>query len=250
MKKIYLSIVISAWNEDENLDKHSLDRVFDYLNSADFTSQVVVVNDGSDDNTLKRLIELSKKWKQLKIVNNPHMGKAVGLVTGVENASGRYILFMDMDQATPVAEFDKFKSFLDQGYEVVVGSRSGRKGAPLYRQILAYGMVVARSLILNLPYSDTQCGFKVFERTAISRIFKILAKVHKFKPVVGGTVNPGFDVEMLYLARKFGLKTIELPVPWQYQTSIRVRFIKDALSGISELLMVRWRSLTNAYNLH
>jgi len=105
-------------------------------------------------------------------------------------------------------------------------------------------------LILNLPYSDTQCGFKVFERTAISRIFKILAKVHKFKPVVGGTVNPGFDVEMLYLARKFGLKTIELPVAWQYENSIRVRFIKDALSGISELLMVRWRSLTNAYNLH
>jgi len=248
--KPYLSIVISAWNEDENLGKHSLDRVFDYLDSASFTSEVIVVNDGSDDNTLETLNELGKKWKRLKIVNNLHMGKAAGLVTGVANASGRFVLFADMDQATPISEFDKFKQYLDRGYEVVIGSRSGRKGAPLYRQILAYGMITLRFLILNLPYKDTQCGFKAFEHGAITKIFKVLAGIHKFKPIVGGAVNPGFDVEILYLARKFKFKTIELPVSWQYENSKRVRFVKDAISGLCELLLVRIRSLTNAYHIH
>lgn len=247
--KPYLSVVISAWNEDENLEKHSLDRVFSYLDAADFTSEVVVVNDGSDDNTLATLTELAKKWKRLKIVNNPHMGKAAGLVTGVANASGQYVLFADMDQATPISEFDKFKANLDAGYQVVIGSRSGRKGAPLYRQVLAYGMISLRFLILNLPYRDTQCGFKAFDHAAISKIFGILSRIHHFKPVVGGAVNPGFDVEILYLARKLGFKSIELPVAWQYENSKRVRFIKDAVSGVRELLLVRLRSLTNAYGL-
>ncbi len=89
--KPYLSVVISAWNEDENLGKHSLDRVFDYLKSANFTSEVVVVNGGSDDHTLVRLMDLSKKWKLLKIINNSRLGKGAGFVTGVRKDSGRVI---------------------------------------------------------------------------------------------------------------------------------------------------------------
>lgn len=247
--QIYLSVVISAWNEDENLGKSAMEKMYEYLKKVDFTYEVVIVNDGSNDHTLETLQSLTNRFPGLKVVNNPHMGKAAGLVTGVEHASGKYVLLADMDQATPISEFDKFKVLLDQGYQVVVGSRAGRKGAPLYRQVLAYGMVFLRFVILNLPYHDTQCGFKVFDRDVISKIFKTLAGVHKFKPVVGGAVNPGFDVEVLYLAQKFGFKSIEIPVAWQYENSKRVRFVKDAISGVVELLLVRYRSLVNAYGI-
>lgn len=246
---IYLSVIIPAWNEDESLEKGVMDRLYSYLKSVDFTYEVIVVNDGSNDHTQQVVEDLSKKWPQLKIVNNPHMGKAASLVAGVENATGEFVLFTDMDQATPISEFSGFKPFLDQGYDVVIGSRAGRKGAPFYRQILAYGMITLRFLILNLPYKDTQCGFKVFRKSSIAKIFDKLSKIHKFKPVTGGAVNPGFDVEILYLSRKLGLKTIELPVAWQYENSKRVRFVKDAIAGVKELLLVRYRSLTNAYGI-
>ncbi len=248
--KPYLSIIISAWNEDENLDKNAMDKVFGYLKLVNFAYEVIVIDDGSDDNSPQTLDSLTKKWKQLKVFHNSHMGKAAGLVTGVSKASGRFVLFIDMDQATPISEFDKFRPILEQGTEIVIGSRADRKGAPFYRQVLAYGMITLRFLILNLPYKDTQCGFKAFEKNAIDKIFKILSTIHKFKAVIGGAVNPGFDVEILYLARKLGYKTSEVPVAWQYENSKRVRFVKDAISGVSELLLVRWRSITNAYNLH
>ena len=154
-----------------------------------------------------------------------------------------------MDQATPIEEFDRLHHYLDQGYDLVIGSRSGRKGAPLYRQILAFGMIILRTLILRLPFRDTQCGFKIFKRPAAEQIFSILRQIHQPLVVKGGAGNPGFDLETLYLARKMGLKIVEIPVVWQYENSIRVRFVKDAVAGVTELLLVRWRSLTNAYKL-
>ena len=110
-------------------------------------------------------------------------------------------------------------------------------------------MIILRTLILRLPFRDTQCGFKIFKRPAAEQIFSILRQIHQPLVVKGGAVNPGFDLETLYLARKMGLKIVEIPVAWQYENSIRVRFVKDAVAGVTELLLVRWRSLTNAYKL-
>lgn len=247
--KPYLSIVISAWNENENLSKKALEKMLKFLHQADFSWELVIVNDGSDDDTEEIITKTAVKEKNLRLINNPHMGKAQGLMTGVFQSKGEIILFADMDQATPIEEFDRLHHYLDQGYDLVIGSRSGRKGAPLYRQILAFGMIILRTLILRLPFRDTQCGFKIFKRPAAEQIFSILRQIHQPLVVKGGAVNPGFDLETLYLARKMGLKIVEIPVAWQYENSIRVRFVKDAVAGVTELLLVRWRSLTNAYKL-
>ncbi len=245
----YLSIVISAWNENENLSKKALEKMLNYLHQADFSWELVIVNDGSDDDTEEIIATAAAKEKNLRLVNNPHMGKAQGLITGVFQSRGEIILFADMDQATPIEEFDRFRDYLDQDYDLVIGSRSGRKGAPLYRQVLAFGMIALRTLILRLPFKDTQCGFKAFKRPAAEKIFNILRQIHPPLVVKGGAVNPGFDLEILYLARKMGLKVAEAPVAWQYENSKRVRFIKDAVAGVKELLLVRWRALSGAYGL-
>lgn len=245
--KPYLSIVVSAWNENENLSKDALLKMLNYLHRAEFTWELVIVNDGSDDDTKEIIMKSAMKEKNIRLINNPHMGKAQGLMTGIFKSRGEVILFADMDQATPIEEFDNLRQYVNQGYDLVIGSRSGRKGAPLYRQILALGMVVLRTLILGLPFKDTQCGFKVYKRLAAEKIFSMLRKIHPPKVVVGGAVNPGFDLETLYLARKMQFKIIEVPVKWQYENSKRVRFVKDAIAGVSELLLVRWRSLTNRY---
>ncbi|MDO8488373.1 MAG: glycosyltransferase [bacterium] len=247
--KPYLSVVISAWNENENLSKRALDKVLGYLHQADFSWELVIVNDGSDDDTGEIIAKAAKKEKGIKLVNNPHMGKAQGLMTGVFQSSGEVILFSDMDQATPIAEFDNLRKCLNEGYDIAIGSRSGRKGAPLYRQVLAFGMVAMRWVVLRLPFRDTQCGFKAFKRPAAEKIFVVLSKIHPPLVVEGGAVNPGFDVEILYLARKMGLKIAEVQVSWQYENSQRVRFIKDAIAGVNELLLVRWRALTGAYGV-
>lgn len=245
----YLSIIVSAWNENENLSKQALEKILNYLHKAAFSWELVIINDGSDDDTEEIITKAANKEKKLRLVNNPHMGKAQGLMTGVFQSKGEIILFADMDQATPIEEFDNFRNYFDRGFDIVIGSRSGRKGAPLYRQVLAFGMVLLRQLILRLPFKDTQCGFKAFRRVVAVKIFDKLQQIHRPEIVKGGVVNPGFDVEILYLGRKMGIKIAEVPVAWQYENSKRVRFVKDAIAGVKELLLVRWRALIGAYGI-
>lgn len=247
--KPYLSVIITAYNESDNLMRGSLTLVADYLSRQKFTSEIILVNDGSSDDTLKLLFDFAKRHKYARVIDNPHMGKAAGIISGALVATGEIILFTDMDQATPIAEFDKLMPYL-KTHQIVIGSRSGRKGAPLFRQTLAYGMILLRTLILRLPFKDTQCGFKAFSREPAKKIFTIMHKLNPPEVVVGPAVNPGFDVELLYLGRKLGYKIAEVPVSWRYQESRRVSFVKDAISGFHGLLLVRWRSLTNAYHLH
>jgi dolichyl-phosphate beta-glucosyltransferase len=248
-KAIYLSVIIPAWNESANIQNGKLNEVVGYLSKQDFASEIIVVNDGSSDDTLLLLQQFCIGRENIKIIDNPHLGKAASVIAGERAACGQIILFTDMDQATPMAEFSKFVPFFQSGSRIVIGSRAGRKGAPLFRQVLAYGMVAMRTLILRLPYRDTQCGFKAFTAETARRIFNVMAEVHEWRPVSGGAVNPGFDVELLYLGRKFRCKTAEVAVIWNYQNSHRVGFVKDAIAGLKELLQVRIRALRGVYHV-
>lgn len=249
MKSIYLSVIISAYNEEVNLKRGSLDQVLNYLGSQTYPWEVVVVNDGSSDATWELLIKYSAHNSKIKLIDNLHQGKAQGIITGVLAATGRRVLFTDMDQATPISETAKILDKMNSGYDIVIGSRSGRKGAPLFRQVLALGMVLLRTVILRLPFKDTQCGFKAFTHQAAGQIFTIMTRLRPQRVVNGPAVDPGFDIELLYLGRKLNFKICEVPVEWHYQESRRVRFVYDAISGMTGLLLVRWRSLTGAYGL-
>lgn len=247
--KPYLSVIIAAYNEEDNLRRGSLTLVVEYLKSQKFAWEVIVVNDGSSDDTQSLLNQFAKNNPGVQIVDNPHMGKAASVITGALKGSGEVILFTDMDQATPMSELDKFLPKFKEKYDIVIGSRADRQGAPMFRQILARGQVIMRALILRLPFKDTQCGFKAFSHTAAQKIFTIMHELNPPKVITGPAVNPGFDVELLYLGRKLGFNIAEIPVAWRYQESRRVSFVKDTISGLTGLLLVRWRSLTHTYGL-
>jgi glycosyltransferase involved in cell wall biosynthesis len=245
----YLSIIIPFYNEAENLRRGNLDIVYDFLKKQKFSWEIVLVNDGSADNSLALANKFSGSHPGVRVINNPHQGKAATVASGIFKSTGEYLLFTDTDQATPITELKKFLPYFNSGYEIVIGSRSGRKGAPLYRQILALGMPVARTILLQLPFKDTQCGFKAFKKTSADKIFGIMAAAHPPRNINGPSTNPGFDVELLYLGRKLGYKIAEVPVLWTHQESNRVSFFKDSVNGLRELLLIRWRSLTKAYKI-
>lgn len=247
--KPYLSVVIPAYNEEENYRKGALDQVLSYLAQQKYLWELVIVDDGSTDATNELVHQFAQGKSNVRVVDNPHQGKALAVITGALIASGEIILFLDMDQATPISESEKLLAAIDDGCDIVIGSRAGRKGAPLFRQILAYGQVILRAIILRLPYKDTQCGFKAFKHQAAERIFQIMKTLRPNRTLTGPAVDPGFDVELLYLGRKLGDKICEVPVSWHYQETRRVRFMYDAISGLHGLLLVRWRSLTGAYQV-
>lgn len=248
MEKVLLSVVIPSYNETSNLKKGSIEKVYKYLKTQNYNCEVIIVDDGSTDDSVKLIKEQIRDYKNFNVIENPHGGKAKAVMTGLLNSKGEIALFTDMDQATPISEIEKFFLKFEEGYDLVVGSRNGRKGAPLVRIIAAWGFSLLRGIILGLPFSDTQCGFKAFNRESIN---KIIPKIKHEWGVVhfkGGAVNAGFDVELLYLAKKYGFKIAEVNVDWNYVDTERVQVIKDAFAAIYDMFRIRLNDLQGKYS--
>lgn len=247
MKK--LSVVIPAYNEAKNLKRGVLEEVGDYLKSIRLQYEVIIVDDGSVDQTKDLVEKFIQKNPLFKLIEVSHGGKANAVMTGMIKAGGEIILFTDMDQATPINQLEKFIPKFEEGSDAVIGSRAGRRGAPLMRKLAAWGFSFLRNLILGLPFSDTQCGFKAFTKKAVE---KIIPKIKSEWGVVhfkGGAVNAGFDVELLYLAKKYGFKIAEVPVEWNYVDTERVQVIKDAAAAIYDMLRIRINDFKGKYYL-
>lgn len=249
MKPAYLSVVIPAYNEEQNVQSGVLDQVNDYLIKQDYSWEVLVVDDGSKDKTAELAKEYAKKHKGFVVHEEPHRGKAGTVIAGMLHAKGEIVLFTDMDQATPISEIEKFLPRFKEGKDIVIGSRSGREGAPLIRKLMAFGFSVLRTIILRLPYKDTQCGFKAFTNEAAQQIFKRMKIFSDKKRVEGAAVNAGFDLEVLYIARKLGLKVAEVPVEWHHQGTVRVNPVKDSIAGLRDMLQVRVNALQGKYRV-
>lgn len=244
MKK--LSVVIPAYNEESNIKKGALSSVSDYLQKGNWDYEVIIVDDGSSDGSVDLIKKYILKNKNFKLIQNSHGGKANAVMTGMLNSSGEVVLFTDMDQATPINQIEKFIPKFAT-CDIVIGSRQGRKGAPILRKLSAWGFSLLRGLILDLPFKDTQCGFKAFNRVSVN---KILPKIKSEWGIVhfsGGAVNAGFDVELLYLAKKYGFRIAEVPVEWKYVDTERVQVVKDALAAIYDMLRIRWNDLRGKY---
>lgn len=244
----YLSVIIPAYNEEQNIKKGSPQKVLSYLKKQKYSWEVIFVDDGSVDNTAGLLDKFTVKDKKLILVRNPHQGKAATVITGMMKARGKIILFTDMDQATPLEDVEKILPWFESGYDVVIGSRSGRKGAPLVRKLMAWGFVVLRTLVLRLPFKDTQTGFKAFTNNSAKEIFGKLKIFGRQGRIVGAAVKAGFDLELLYIARKLGFKIKEVPVEWHYQGTMRVNPFKDSIDGLKDLLRIRWYALMGKYD--
>lgn len=249
MKNFLLSVVIPSYNEMANLQKGILDKVERFLDKKHYNYKVIVVDDGSDDGSLEFVKKFTHDNKKFGVIENSHTGKAGAVTSGMLSARGDYILFTDMDQAVPIEEVEKCLPYISGEYDVVIGSRNRRRGAPLSRRIMSRGMILLRTLIVGLPnIRDTQCGFKMFRRDVAQNIFSKLKEIHHgYRTIHGSSVTAGFDIEVLYLTEKLGYKIKEVPVEWLYVETRRVNPVKDSIEGFFDLLKIKRNIMRGVY---
>jgi dolichyl-phosphate beta-glucosyltransferase len=246
-QKPKISIIIPAYNEQKNLENGVLEEVEKYLKTVKYSYEVLIVDDKSTDNTVEMAKKITKNWPGFKVVENEHGGKAVTVMSGLLKSTGEIALFTDMDQATPLSEVEKLLPYFDKKFDIVFGSRSGRKGAPIIRKVISLGFVILRAVILGLPFKDTQCGFKAFKREAVELVFPKMLNRWQNQNKTGASVNAGFDVETLYIAKKHNLKIAEVAVNWHHVGSERVNAIKDAIEAIQDLFRIRLNDIQGKY---
>ena len=228
---IFWSIIVPCYNESKRVD--NVVKILQYLSGLDKSWELIVVNDGSMDNTFDKLKSLKKKSNFKLISYSNNRGKGYAVKTGMLAAVGEHRLFMDIDLSTPIDEMEKISQFIDQ-YDVVIGTRKV-KGArvvvhqPILREYLGKVFTLLSQVILNTKVSDFTCGFKCFSQEAAERIFR---KTRIFRW--------GFDSETLFLAKKYGFSIKEVPVVWKNDKQTRVRFPGDIIKSFHELVSIRY----------
>ena len=255
-QKPYISIVIPCWNEEKNLQSGALDEVHQYLSRQDYSWQVVIVNDGSTDNS-KNLIERFIQDKPgFAIYDIPHGGKPAAVWAGIQKASGEIILFTDMDQSTPIEELSKLLPWYEADLDVVIGSRgSEREGFSITRRLGSFVFRNFRRLFLLRSISDTQCGFKSCRREVALKVFPHL-QFFKQKDKPAGWKVSAYDVELLYLIEKAGYRTKEVEVRWwnrdqsdtKGQGSELSRYLKESVEMAQEIARVKVNQLKGLYD--
>ncbi len=251
-KTPFLSIVIPAYNEAVRLPL-TLNHILSYLAQQSYTAELLVIDDGSVDNTVTVLEEMIHQHENIVVIKNQHRGKGYTVRTGMLAATGKFILFSDADLAVPIEELEKLLPYLASGYDIVIASREGqgacRIGEPYYRHIMGrvFNLIV-RMFALG-AFQDTQCGFKFFKRDAAQHIFsQVLLYGANMKQVKGPAVT-GFDVELLFLAMKQGYKVKEVPIKWIYKAETKVNPIKDTWRNLMDIVRIRWYDLTGQYSV-
>lgn len=250
MKEISLSVIIPCFDEMANLQKGVLDKVKTFLDRKKISYEIIIVDDGSKDGSIQFIEKFSKEYSRIIVIKGHHRGKAGAVTTGMLSAKGEYRLFIDMDQATPIDELDKFLPYMSKNVDVIIGSRSvNRQGSPLSRIIMSRSNIILRKIIVGLSdISDTQCGFKIFKAHAAEKIFTKINKIHNgYKDITGSSVAAGFDVEILYIAEKMNFKIKEILVNWLYVETRRVSPIKDSIEGVLALLKIKLNIIRHVY---
>lgn len=246
-----ISLIIPCYNEEVNIQKGVLDKIGNYTQHDGRFTEVLVVDDGSSDSTRKRIKEeYLPEFPKFRLIENNHQGKAQALMTGMKVATAEYVMFSDIDLATPLEESEKLMAAFKEGYDIAIGSRNNqRAGAPLLRKIMAVGFIYIRNFLIGLKnIKDTQCGFKAFKRTAALAVIDKLKVFKKQKSIKGSSVKAGFDLEFLFLANKLGYKIKEIPVTWKHVETKNVNFIKDTIETMSDILTIKYYDLTNRYS--
>lgn len=242
MDRPFLSLVIPAYNEQGRLPS-TLEKMRAFLAQPPFSYEVIMVDDGSADRTADIVDEQRATFPHLRLLREPHRGKGHAVRQGMLAATGDYVMFCDADFSMPVEEVTKFPiSMQAGGYQIAIGSRevpgARRIGEPRQRHLMGrvFNLLVR---ILAVPeLQDTQCGFKCFTREAVREVFG--------RQTIDGF---GFDVEVLYIARKLRLAITEVPISWYYCASSRVDPIKDTLRMVNDVFTVRSNDRRGIYNV-
>jgi glycosyltransferase involved in cell wall biosynthesis len=236
------SIVIPAYNESSRL-RPTLDTLLRYVHEQQWDVEILVVNDGSKDDTAQVVREYGKIHPEILLLENPgNRGKGFSVRNGMLHARGDICLFTDADLSSPIEEAQKLLAAIDAGADLAIGSRWLKaelqtERQPLYRQAFGRIFNLVLRVVLGMRFVDTQCGFKAFRREAVQRIFP-LQKIERW----------GFDPEILFLARRAELRVAEVPVVWAHSEGTRLSPVKDGIRMFGEVLRIRWYALTGAYN--
>ena len=251
MSNIKLSIVIPNFNEKENLDRGVLTEVYNYLKGVHYDYEVLISDDGSTDGSKEIAEKFARSHQGFRVLPNPHGGKAKAVYAGIKAAKGEIVLFTDMDQSTPLKEVEKLLPWFDEGFDVVFGSRGkARENFPWYRQLTSWGFRVVRGIFLLRHVVDTQCGFKAFRTNVAKKLFPLLSVLRNQKQYAGWSVS-AFDVELLFLAEKYGYRLKEVDVAWKDEdvaTNKDKRFIKESTDMLKQILQVKKNDLQGKYD--
>lgn len=236
----FLSIVIPAHNEESRLPG-SLERVFAFLREQSFTSEVLVVENGSSDHTYEIAQKYAKQYESLRVIQNKVRGKGRAIQRGMKEAKGAYIFMCDADLSMPIEEVSKFIPPQLTNVDIAIGSReapgSVRYNEPAYRHFTGR---VFNTLIrwLVLPgLQDTQCGFKCIRADVARDIFP-------YQTLMGWA----FDVELLYIARHHGYSVIEIPIDWYFNADSKISVVRDSLRMFLDLLLIRRNARRGLYD--
>ncbi|OVE80046.1 hypothetical protein BVY02_01575 [bacterium J17] len=236
-----MSVIIPAFNEANRLPK-TLVSVREFFESIEQSYEVIVVDDGSDDGTDKIVEEFTKHSPAIKLLKNPeNRGKGYSVRYGMLNSSGRFLLFNDADGSTSIDQITKMLSAVEQGADVAIGSRAiysrtTEVKTVWYRRFIGRVFNALVNIIILPGIADTQCGFKMFTRRAASEIFS-RQRAERFS----------FDVELLFLARKFEYKIVEVPVNWVNVPGSKVNLATDSMAMLLDIIKFRARDLSGGY---
>lgn len=236
---IFLSIVIPAHNEENRLPQ-TLEQVLRFIERQSFTSEVIIVENGSTDRTFEVAQKFAQKHTNIRVLQSER-GKGAAVKRGMLEALGEYRFMCDADLSMPVEEIFKFIPPALDGFDIAIASREA-KGAvrynePAYRHLGGRGInFIIQALILP-GLNDTQCGFKCFSAKATNDIFKLQ------------TLNGwSFDIELLYIARRHGYHIHEIPIHWHHHPDTKVSALRDAVQMIKDIFRIHvntWRGLYN-----
>lgn len=248
-----ISIVIPCYNESNNLKRGVLQEVYDFLITQKFQWEVLICNDESTDDSLTILNHLVKKYKNFRILDLPHGGKPSAVWGGIKEAKYPLVLFTDMDQSTPITEISKLIPHFDK-YDVVIGSRGlKREGYSLLRKIGGPVFLFFRRLVFLPNIIDTQCGFKMFRTEVALKIFPELQFFKDTSDKKGWRVS-AFDVELLFMAQKWGYKIKEVVVDWRNEDTSNTkgdadaRYKKESIQMINEIKRVLINNYKGVYD--
>src|SRR5215475_12078815 len=236
------SIVIPAYNERARIGQ-TLERVLECVHSRGWNAEVIVVNDGSRDNTAAIIEEFAAQDPIVRLIHNPtNRGKGYSVRNGMLHASGTIVMFTDADLSSPMEEAERLFNAIRDGADIAIGSRwlevkRQTLRQPLYRRFFGRCFNAVTRMVMALPFADTQCGFKAFTREAAQTVFR-LQRIERW----------GFDPEILFIAIKRGYSIREVPVTWGHDERSRISYLRDGIKMLEELVYVRWNALTGVYS--
>jgi glycosyltransferase involved in cell wall biosynthesis len=236
------SIVIPAYNERERIPA-TLRAVVECIRAHHWQAEVVVVNDGSRDDTAAIVRDFALHAPEVRLLENPsNCGKGYSVRTGILHARGDIVMFTDADLSSPIEEAECLFSAIGNGADIAIGSRwlatsRQTQRQPLYRQFFGRCFNALTRRVMHLPFADTQCGFKAFTRAAAETVFQ-LQTIERW----------GFDPEILFIALRRGYHIQEVPVDWAHDARTRISYLRDGIQMLKELAIVRWNALLGRYS--